>query len=37
LVYAYGKGAEDLTQYDLIDNTSICKFVKQGISNNFKN
>lgn len=28
-VYAYGKGASDLTNYKLIDNTSIFKFVKQ--------
>jgi len=36
LVYAYGIGAEDLTQYDIIDNTSIHKFVKQGITNNYE-
>lgn len=35
LLYAYGIGAEDLTKYDIIDNTSICKFIKQGISNNY--
>lgn len=35
LIYAYGMGAEDLTQYDVIDNTDICKFVKQGIENNY--
>lgn len=29
LLYAYGKGASDLTKYDIIDNTSIFKFVKQ--------
>jgi len=35
LVYAYGMGAEDLTKYDVIDNTAICKFVRQGIENNY--
>ena len=35
LVYAYGIGAEHLTQYDIIDNTSICKFIRQGILNNY--
>ena len=33
LVYAYGLGAEEITQYDVIDNTSIYSFVKQGLSN----
>ncbi len=33
LVYAYGIGASDLTNYDLIDNTSIFKFSKQILSN----
>ncbi|MBP3800835.1 MAG: alkaline phosphatase [Clostridia bacterium] len=36
LVYAYGKSAEDLTQYDTIDNTSIYKFIKQGLTNNIE-
>ena len=36
LVYAYGNGAEDLTQYDVIDNTSIFKFIKQGLENCYK-
>lgn len=31
VIYAYGLGAEDITQYDIIDNTSICKFVRQGL------
>ena len=31
MIYAYGLGAEDITQYDIIDNTSICKFVRQGL------
>ena len=35
LLFAYGMGAKDLTKYDLIDNTSICKFVRQGIYNNY--
>lgn len=35
LLYAYGIGAEDLTQYNVIDNTYICKFIKQGIKNNY--
>lgn len=33
LLYAYGNSAKDITNYDVIDNTSICKFVKQGLSN----
>lgn len=36
LVYAYGVGAEDLTKYDVIDNTSISKFIRQGIANNYE-
>lgn len=36
LVYAYGVGAEDLTRYDVIDNTSISKFIRQGIANNYE-
>ena len=32
LVYAYGLGAQDLTNYDLIDNTSIFKFIKQALA-----
>ena len=32
-VFAYGKGAEDLTKYDVIDNTSIYKFIKQELEN----
>ena len=34
LAYAYGKGAEELTKYDIIDNTSIYKFVRQALENN---
>ncbi len=33
LLYAYGNSANDLTKYDVIDNTSIYKFLKQGLSN----
>lgn len=33
LVYAYGVGAKDFTKYDVIDNTSICKFVRNGLEN----
>ena len=33
-LYAYGIGAEDITKYEIIDNTSIYKFIKQGIDNN---
>ena len=36
LVYAYGVAAKDLTQYNLIDNTSICKFIKQGLKNAYE-
>lgn len=36
LLFAYGAGARELTGYNLIDNTSICKFVRQGILNNYK-
>lgn len=32
LLYAYGAGAEKLTHEKLIDNTEICKFIKQEIS-----
>ena len=35
-LYAYGIGANDITEYDIIDNTSIYKFIKQGIDNNYK-
>lgn len=35
LIFAYGMGAEDLTKYDVIDNTCIYKFIKQGILNNY--
>lgn len=31
LLYAYGVGADDITKYDVIDNTSIYRFIKQGI------
>ena len=34
VIYAYGVGASDITKYDVIDNTSIYKFVKQGLDNN---
>lgn len=34
LVFAYGKGSKDLIQYNLIDNTHISKFIRQGITNN---
>jgi len=33
ILYAYGIGANELTQYDIIDNTSIHRFVKTGLSN----
>lgn len=33
LVYAYGIGAQEITKYDFIDNTSIYKFIRQGIVN----
>lgn len=36
-IYAYGIGAKDITQYNIIDNTSIYKFIKQGIDNNYNN
>lgn len=36
IVYAYGIGARDITQYDIIDNTSIYKFIKQAITNNYE-
>ena len=36
LLYAYGVGEKDLTKYSLIDNTSIYKFIKQGIDNMHK-
>lgn len=36
LVYAYGKEAEMLTKYDVIDNTSIYKFIKQALSINYE-
>lgn len=36
LVYAYGVGAEDLTEKEIIDNTLICKFIKQGLYNNYE-
>ena len=36
LMYAYGIAAEDLTQYNLIDNTSICNFIKQGLKNAYE-
>lgn len=32
-LYAYGIGANDITKYDIIDNTSIYKFIKQGLDN----
>lgn len=35
LIYAYGLGAKDITKYDVIDNTSIYEFIKQGLENNF--
>ena len=35
-LYAYGVGANDITKYEIIDNTSIYKFIKQGIDNNYK-
>ena len=35
-LYAYGIGANDITEYDIIDNTSIYKFIKQGIDNNYR-
>jgi len=35
-IYAYGIGAEDVTKYNVIDNTSVYKFIKQGIDN-YKN
>lgn len=34
-IYAYGIGANDITKYDVIDNTSVYKFIKQGIDNNY--
>jgi len=37
LIYAYGMGAKDLTRYNIIDNTYICKFVRKGIMNNYEN
>lgn len=36
LIYAYGAGAEELTQHTLIDNTSICKFIKQELKNGYE-
>lgn len=36
LVYAYGVGAEDLTENEVIENTFICKFIKQGLDNNYE-
>lgn len=36
VLYAYGIGAKDITKYDIIDNTSIYKFVKQVIDNKQK-
>lgn len=36
LVYAYGVGAEDLTENEIIDNTFICKFIKQVLDNNYE-
>lgn len=36
LIYAYGISAEDLTQYNLIDNTAICNFIKQGLKNGYE-
>ena len=36
LIFAYGKGSKDLIQYNLIDNTHIGKFIRQGIMNNIK-
>ena len=35
-LYAYGIGENEITEYDIIDNTSIYKFIKQGIKNNYK-
>ena len=37
LIYAYGIGAKDLTRYNIIDNTFICKFIRKGVMNNYKN
>lgn len=34
-VYAYGAGAEELTQYDIIDNTEIHKFVTDVLNNQY--
>ena len=34
-IYAYGLGENDITQYDIIDNTSIFKFIKQALNNTY--
>lgn len=36
VIYAYGLGASDITKYDIIDNTSIYRFVRKGLDNNYK-